>query len=140
MKTIVLNGASVKLYINNALYKEVQEISYQIDYGVKEIYGIDSPFPQEVVPTRVAVQGAISGIRIKNSGGITAYDAVAPISKILSSPYISIRITDRSTKEDILFVQSAMVTSQSFAVGARNTARVSFTFKGMVPYGPLDRS
>lgn len=140
MKSIVLTGPCVKLYINNNLYKEVQQVSYSIDYGEYEIYGIDSPFPQEIAPGRTVVRGSISGIRIKNSGGIQAYDARPLIRDLLSAPYISIRLNDRASNEDILFIQSAKITNQKMSVGVRGTVKLSFDFSGLIPYEPLDRA
>lgn len=140
MKHVVLQGAAVKIYINNKLYKEADQVSYNIDYGAGEIYGIDSPFPQEIAPGRVSVQGAINGIKIKYSGGLQAYEALPPIADILSSPYISIRIQDRASTEDLLFIPSAMITAQSVQIPARGIYRLSFNFKGLVPFEPLDRS
>ncbi len=139
MKPLILTGALVKLYINNTQYKEVQQVSWAIDYGEYEIFGIDSPFPQEIAPTKVTVKGSIQGLRVRNSGGIQAIDARPLARHILSAPYISIRIQDRSTGEDLIFIQSAKVTGQTVSVGAKGTLKLSFNFTGMLPYEPLDR-
>lgn len=140
MKSLVLTGACVRLYINNKIYKEVQQISYSLDYGEYEIYGIDSPFPQEIAPGRSSIRGSISGIRIKYSGGIQAYDARPLFNEILAAPYISIRLQDRASSEDLLFVQSAKITNQKVSVGIKGTVKISFDFSGLVGFEPLDRA
>lgn len=139
MQTI-LSGAAIKLYINNKVYKEVQQISYNLDYGEYPIYGIDSAFPQEIAPGRAAVTGSVSGIKIKYSGGVQAYDARPLIKDLLAAPYISIRIADRSTGEDLLFIQSAKITNQSFNVSAKGTVKIQFNFMGLIGMEPLDRA
>lgn len=136
----VLSGAAIKLYINNKVYREVQQISYNLDYGEYPIYGIDSAFPQEIAPGRATISGSISGIKIKYSGGIQAYDARPLIKDLLAAPYISIRIADRSTGEDLLFIQSAKITNQSFNVSAKGTVKIQFNFMGLIGMEPLDRA
>lgn len=137
---VILPGANILVYVNNKLYKEVQSISYEIDYGEQEIYGIDSPFPQEIASTRASVTGTLSGLRIKYSGGIQAYNMRPLIQDILSAPYVSIRIQDRQNKEDLLFISQAKVSKQSVGIGAKKTVTLSFNFKGIIPLEPLDRS
>jgi hypothetical protein len=140
MNSVVLSGAAIKLYINNKPYNEVQQISYVLDYGEYSIYGIDSPHPQELAPTKSSIQGSITGVRIKHSGGIQAVDARPLIKDILAAPYISIRIHDRSSKEDLIFIQSAKITNQKVAIGAKGTVKLSFDFIGMLGFEPLDRA
>ena len=67
-QSVTLKGSGVKLYVSGKLYPEVQSLTYTIDYGESEIYGIDSQFAQEIAPTRVSVQGTVTGIRIKLTG------------------------------------------------------------------------
>jgi len=140
MNSIVLSGACIKLYINNKLYKEVQEVRYDKDYGEEEIRGIDTPHPQEIAPGKASVSGQVSGIRIKYSGGLQAYNMRPLMKDILSSPYVSIRIQDRATKEDILFIPNAKITRESFQGTIKGTVKISFAFKGLVAFDPLDRA
>jgi hypothetical protein len=139
-KATVLSGACLKLYLNNKLYKEVQEVSYVLDYDEQAIRGIDSPYPQEIAPGRASCAGSVRGIRIKYSGGIQAYNVRPLIKDILSSPYISIRIQDRSTKEDILFIPNAKIKRQAVQGTVKGIVRISFDFEGLVGFEPLDRA
>lgn len=91
----VVSGSLVKIFINGTPYNEAQQIQYSIDYGATEIFGIDSPYPQEITPTKATVRGSVSGIRLKLSGGLEGYSAVFRKEDILSTPYISLRIQDR---------------------------------------------
>ena len=133
-----ITGASVKLFIAGVLYPEAQSISWAIDYGEDAIYGVDSPFPQEIRQTRISVQGSVSGIRVKVSGGIQSRSALTLIKDSLQAPYVSIQIKDRSTDEVLLFVPQAKITNQSSSVSAKGILQLSFQFKGIIPYEAND--
>lgn len=138
--SLILTGANIKLYINNQVYKEVQQVSFAIDYGENEIYGIDAAYPQEIGPSKVSVRGSVNGLRIKLSGGLQAKNMRPLFVDLAASPYISIRITDRYSGEDILFIQNAKVTRESHAVSTKATYKMNFDFIGQVPLMALDRA
>jgi len=136
----VLKGPEIKVYISGKLYAEVQSLNYTIDYGEQEIYGIDSQYPQEIAPTRLSVQGTISGVRVKLSGGLQSYQARTRINQILYAPYSSLRIKDRASDADLLWLPQMKVINESISVEAKGVARLSFTFKGIIPYNEIDLS
>jgi hypothetical protein len=130
---VTVTGASVKIKLSGVLYPQAQSISYTIDYGEEPIYGIDSPYPQEIRQTRISVQGQIVGMRIRASGGIQTAKVRTEISRSLQAPYMSVQIIDISTEEIILFIAQAKVTSQSITVAAKGVLQLSFSFKGIIP-------
>jgi hypothetical protein len=139
-QSIVLTGANIKLYINNKVYTEVQSISLNVDYGETEIYGIDSAYAQEIAPTKVIVRGSVSGIRVKMSGGLQGKNMRTLFQDIMASPYISIRIQDRQSQEDIVFIPNAKVTKETHTMQTKSTYKLNFDFVGQVPLFALDRS
>ena len=139
-QSIVLRGADIKVYMNNEIIPEVQKISYTIDYSEQEIWGIDQVFPQEIATTKVSVQGSITGIKTKYSGGLQAKALRPLIFDVLNSPYISLRIVDRSTGEDILYVPSIKISDETFGAAAKGVVNLSYKFKGIMPFNPLDRN
>jgi len=139
-KSIVLKGADIKLYLNDQLYPEVQALSYIIDYMENEIYGIDQVFPQEITTTKVSVSGSVDGIRTKYSGGLQAKALRPLIFDIVAAPYVNLKIVDRSTGEEILYIPNIKVGSESFSVAAKGVAKIGFKFKGLIPLNPLDRN
>lgn len=134
----VIKGAEVKVYISGKLYESAQSVQYTIDYGEQEIYGIDSPYPQEIAHTRMQVQGSVSGIRIKLTGGLQGYNARPLINQILYNPYISFELRDRQTDTKLLWVPQIKVTSENFSVSAKGVVKINFSFKGIIPYNELD--
>src|SRR5271168_2889314 len=101
---VVITGAHINLYINNALYKEVESVSFTVDYGEYEQRGIDSPYPQEISGGDISVSGSVQGLRLKLSGGLQAKNIRSLFTNVSASPYISIRISDRATSEDIIYI------------------------------------
>lgn len=135
----VLSGHHVKVFINGKVYGPSQEFRYIFDHQEMEIEGIDSMFPQEIAPIKQRVSGSVSGIRIKNSAGLQGVNARTDVFNLLASPYISIRIQDRTTGEDIVFIPQAKISDEEFSVPTKGMARLSFKFKGIAGYQPSDR-
>jgi len=132
-------GSHLKVYINGVVYNETQKLSYSIDYGEEPIYGIDSVFPQEIKITRVSVTGSISGVRVSNSNGLQGYNARPGIRDSIFAPYVSIRVTDRRSGEDIVFIPYARITNERVETSAKDVVRASFNFTGLQAMQPLDR-
>jgi hypothetical protein len=138
-QSLILAGANCKLWINGKLYKEVVSLSFSIDYGETEIRGIDSPYAQEIALTNVTVRGSVKGLRIKNSGGIQAKNMRPQFLDMAAAPYVSIRVQDFSSSEDIILIQQAKITRESHTVEAKRTYKLDFDFVGMIPLMALDR-
>jgi len=137
---VTITGAQIEIFWNNQQYKEVADISFTVDYGEEEIYGIDSPYPQEIAGNKVTISGQVNGFRLKNSGGLQAKNLRPLFTDQSANPYVSLRVTDRSTSEDIIFIPQAKVTSESHSIPTKGTYKLNFSFKGMVPLWALDRS
>lgn len=137
---VILVGAHIKLYINNQVYKTVQSVSITVDYGEQPIYGIDAAHAQEIAPTRLSVSGSVQGLRVNNSGGLQAQSIRPLFVDLMASPYISIRIQDRKTGEDILYIPQCKVSQESHQMATKTSYKMNFNFIGEVPYFALDRS
>jgi len=136
----VVAGADIKIYINGIVYAEPQQLNYMIDYGEEATYGIDSIFPQEIKTSRISVTGSISGVRVGNSSGLQGAQARSTIAGSMYASYISLRVFDRKTGEDILFIPKAKVTKEKTSVSAKGVMKLSFDFTGLQAQQPLDRS
>lgn len=135
---VTLVSASVRIYINGKIYKEAQSVTYSLDHGISELFGIDSPHPQELVDGRKSVSGTINAIKIKYSGDLQSYNAITLTQDVLQNPYISIKIEDKSTGEVLLYIPNARVTNEQMGAATKRTVSYSFGFKGLVGYRPLD--
>jgi hypothetical protein len=135
---MTLRGADIKIFINGKLFPTAQSVTYTIDYGETETYGIDSLFPQEIAPTRVSVSGTITGIRIQSGGGLQGAGLINKVYDLLRQPYISIRIADRTSDSNILYIQNTKVANEQFSAQIKGVCKLTFSFKGMIPFGQLD--
>lgn len=127
----VIAGAQVKIYIAGKLFPEAQSIQWEDDFAERAIFGIDTPFAQEIAITQVSVKGSIAGIRVRDVGGLQAADIIGKMFDIIKRPYVSIEIRDRKTDSKILFIPQAKIVNQSNAIQAKSTMKVSFNFTGI---------
>lgn len=137
---VILTGPNIILRINNNIYKVVQTVSFSVDYGEEEIRGIDSPWAQEIAGNKATIRGSVQGLRLKLSGGLQGASIRPLYHDLAASPYISIRITDRATGEDILFIQEAKVSNENHSISTKSTYKLNFNFVGKIPYFALDRA
>jgi hypothetical protein len=140
-QSLVIPGSICRLYINNTIYNVAQSFSYEYEAGEYEIRGIDSPYPQEIAGGgSISIKGSVSGVRLKNGGGLQAQNARPLFSDVLASPYISIRLDDRRTGETLISIPNAKISNIKDSVSTKGIYRVNFSFTGQVAYFPLDLS
>ncbi len=137
---VTLVGAQIEIFWNNLIYKEVADISFTVDYGEEEIYGVDSQYAQEIAGGKITVSGQVNGFRLKLSNGLQAKNLRSLFSDVTASPYVSLRVSDRSTSEDLIFIPMCKISSETYSIPNRGTVKLNFSFKGIVPFFPLDRS
>ena len=137
---VILTGPMIKLYLNNKLYKECQSVTLNVDYDEKAIHGIDSPYAQEIASNKISVSGNVNGLRVKQSGGLQAAELRPLFVDAVAAPYISIRIQDRATGEDIVFIPNAKVANEGHIAAVKGTYKLNFSFIGQIPLFSLDRS
>jgi len=138
---LVIAGGSVRLYINNTVYSVTQSASLEVDTGEYAIYGINSPYPQELAGGgQISVKGSIKGVRIKNSGGLQGSNIRPLFSDVAASNYVSLRLESRDTGEILWSIPKAKITHTSDAVQTKSTYKISFEFIGIIPFFPLDLS
>lgn len=140
MAAIVLAAANIKILINNKPFNTVQSLTLNVDYGETEIWGIDAPWAQEIAPGKAMVRGQCSCVRVKNSGGLQGTNLRPAYADFAASPYVSIRIQDAQSKEDILFIPNAKITKETHSIATKTTYKLSFEFVGQIPLFALDRS
>jgi hypothetical protein len=137
---VVITSAQITIQFNNIQYKEVADISFTIDYGEEEIYGIDNVYPQEISGGKISVRGQVNGYRIKLSGGLQGKNLRSLFSNVSATPYVSLLVEDRTTQENIIFIPQCKISSESHSIPNKGTYKLNFSFVGMVPLMALDRS
>jgi hypothetical protein len=137
---VTIVGAMISIFWNNQQYKEIADISFSIDYGEEEIYGIDSPYAQEISGNKISISGNVSSFRLKLNGGLQGKNLRPLFTDVSAAPYVSLRVSDRSTSEDIIFIPQCKISNESHSIPSKGTYKLNFNFKGMVPLFALDRS
>ena len=61
------------------------------------------------------------------------------IDKRLIAPYIAVEIRDRNNDEfKLMYIPQAKITQESMQIQAKGVVKLSFVFKGIIPYNALD--
>ena len=139
--SLIVTGALCRLYVNNKVFSVAQSVSINQQTGEYEIFGINSPNPQEIAGGgQISVKGSCKGVRIKNSGGLQGVNARPLFSDAAASNYVSLRLEDRSTGETIWSIPKAKLTNISESVAIKGVYQVNFDFVGQILFWPLDLS
>lgn len=140
-QSLIVSAALCRFYINNRIYSVTQDISVSEDVGAYSIYGINSPYPQEVTTGgQNVVKGSAGVIRLKNSGDLQATGAVQLFSNLGATNYASLRLEDRSTGETLWSINKAVISNIRETVSKQGVYKISFDFIGQILYWPLDLS
>jgi len=127
--------------VNNRVYAVTQNVSVSIDTGEYSIYGINSPYPQEIAGGgQNSVRGSAGIVRTKNSGGLQAVNARPLFSDLAASNYVSLRLEHRSTGETLWSIPKAKLSNIKESVAAKGIYHITFDFIGQILFWPLDLS
>ena len=137
---LTLTGAHINFFINEKLYKVAQNVTLEVDYGEYAIFGIDSSWAQDIAGGQASVKGSVKGLRLKYSGGLQADNIRPSVTDLAASPYITIRIQDRSTGEDIALIMHAKCSRESHVMSTKGSYKLNFDFIGKMVLFALDRA
>lgn len=139
--SIIISSGLTRLFINNKIYTATQSVSMQNQTGEYAVYGINSPYPQEIAGGgQRSVTGKVSGVRTKNSGGLQGSNALPLFSDVAASNYVSLRLEDRSTGETIWSIPKAKLSNVEETITIKGIYKLSFDFIGQILFYPLDLS
>jgi len=130
---ILQNGAGVVLKINGALAGFATGMTFTRTLSTKVINEIDSPFAAEIMPTTYIVQGTLSGLRVRGSGGLDGYGIMnvsTPIN-FFSQQYCIIEVVDISSKTTIYTFQKVVFDQDSWNVQSRSLFTFSANFRAV---------
>ena len=128
----VLTGSGVKILINSKVIGFATGITITRTQNTKYIYEIDNPYPVEIMPTTYTVTGTMTGIRIRNSGGLDG-PGVMTLSNtqdIFFQKYCVIEVIDRQTGKINYSIQNVMFDQDSWSITSKNVITFNANFKG----------
>lgn len=139
--SIVVVGAAARLFVNNVIYTVTQSVSVTEVIGAYPIYGINSPYPQEIATGgQNMVTGTVEGIRIRGMDSLQSANLLSLFQNLAATNYCSLRLENRQTGETIWSIQKAQVKDVMETVKAKGTMHFNFSFIGQIIYRPLDLS
>lgn len=137
-RSMTIPGSAVKVKIDGKTLPSITSMSWQIDYGEKAIYGIDSEFPQEIATTKHTIRGTVQNVRVRFSKGLQGIDAVPTITNFLTGKYHEMRVIDRQTNKELLVVEGMKVANQNYNIPTKGVVTFSFSFIGIAGKEELD--
>ena len=139
--SLVISSGLTRLYVNNRILTTTQTVSMENQTGEYEIFGINSPYSQELAGGgQKSVRGNVAGIRTKNSGGLQGIGALPLFSDVAASNYVSLRLEDRSTGETLWSIPKAKLSNVQESISIKGVYKISFQFIGQILFYPLDLS
>jgi hypothetical protein len=119
--------------INGSLVGYATGMSFSRTTNTKVIYEIDSPYAAEIMPTTYLVQGNLTGLRIRGSGGLDGpgiKNISTPVA-IFSQKYCTIEVQDLVSKKTIYTFNRVMFDQDSWTIQSRALITFSASFKAV---------
>jgi hypothetical protein len=129
----ILTGAGILLQANGNTVGFATGIQFTRSQNTKVIMEVDSPYAAEIMPTSFTVSGTLSGIRLRNTGGLDG-PGIMDLSKVQSifyQQYTSLIVVDRVTNKNIYTFSKVMFDSDSWTITSKNVITFSANFKAV---------
>jgi len=142
MQQVIETGAGLRISINGIIVGFATGLNFSRSIGTKEIYVIDNPLPQEIMPTTYSVRGTMTGLRIRDSGGLDGYGImdISTIQKYFDFKYATIEVVNRLSNKTIYTFQKVVFDTDSWNITARAPVTFSASFKGIFVTNELPTS
>lgn len=132
MVQLLQAGAGVKILINGSIIGFATGLSFTRQANSKFIYGIDSPIAQEIALTTYAVQGTLTGFRVRDGGGLDGPGIMdlSTVAQFFNFKYCDIEVVDRVTNKSIYIISKCVFDSDSWSLQAKSLITFNANFKG----------
>lgn len=133
MQQLLQHGAGVRLVVNGVIIGFATGLTFTRSTSSKFIYGIDSPYAVEIAKTAYSVQGTLTGLRIRDSGGLDGVGIMdeSNASAYFNSKYCVMEIVDRATNKNMFTIQKVIFDQDSWSIQAKQLVSFSANFKGI---------
>lgn len=131
MKSHLLVGAKVRLYVNGKPYGRVQDFRWSVESPKEEKRGIDSQEPFELAPTTVSVNGNLNVLRISGDGGAEGAGFTVQYPDLSRERYFSLVLVESNTDLVLFQARRCSLLSQSWGVPSRGIVTGSLSFRAI---------
>ena len=113
----ILVGAHVVVYVNGTMFGRVAGLSHSMDSPIRELHGVDTYLPIELVRGPVSIRGNMTLYRLHNDGGLESAGMIGTWNDLTREKYFSILVLDRSTDTVVFRADRCGVSSQNWTYG-----------------------
>ena len=131
MVSNLLVGSQTYCLINSSKLAQVAGCSYTISTPRRELYGVDTLEPLELIPLGTNFSGSLTIYRLHRDGGIEAAGLIPTWNQLTRGKYFSLTIKDRATDTILLHADKCEVQSQSWRVDPKQHVIGTITFSGI---------
>jgi hypothetical protein len=130
----LLVGARTVMYLNGKPFAAVSNFNHTEDSPQKEVHGIDTLEPQELIPGPLTCSGMMTIYRQAHDGGIEGAGMMPTWQAATRGKYFSILIVDRITDTIIFESKKNSVIRQTWNIPTKGYVTGTIAFKGLL-YG-----
>jgi hypothetical protein len=131
MVSNLIVGAHTYCMINSAKFARVAGMSYEITTPYRELHGIDTLLPIELIPGGVSFTGTMTIFRMHRDGGIEAAGMIPTWNTLTKGKYFSITIKDRATDTVLLNADKCCIQKQGWRVEPKSHVMGTIQFSGI---------
>jgi hypothetical protein len=130
---ILQAGSGVLVKLNGNLAGYATGMNFVRILETKVVKEIDNPFAAEIMPTSYSVQGTLTGLRVRGSGGLDGYGVmnVATPLNYFTQQYCVIEVVDILSKITIYTFQKVVFDQDSWNIQSRALLTFSASFKAV---------
>jgi cytosine/adenosine deaminase-related metal-dependent hydrolase len=119
------------VYINSVPFARCCGLTYDAASPRRELKGIDTLHPVELIPLGVSLHGTFQAYRLHQDGGAEAAGLIATWGKITRGKYFSLMVLDRSTDSVLVQADRCEVTNQSWTIQPKQFVLGTVAFSGL---------
>ena len=122
-----MTGARTILKINGEISAFAMQVAWQVNTSQTEIFGIDDYLPHEIAPSRITVNGTVSGLIIPGKS-LTERVIQSNALSFLFNKYITIEVRDSATDFILFKANKCVVTNSSGNLASDAPGSISLQF------------
>ena len=124
------SGARTILKVNDEIVGFAFAVSWNISTEHRDIFTIDSMYPEDTAPSLVQVSCSISGFHIPGDSPSNR-EMQANRKSFLHHKYIDIEVRDSQTDEILFKANKAYITNRSQAINAGELSKMTLQFRAI---------
>lgn len=131
MRSHLLTGAKLVMYVNKKPFGLVTNFSFSIDTSKRAIHVVDLMEAVELAPTMIRITGSMQILRQTGDGGAEGAGLVATQPELSRERYFSLTLVERGTDITVFQATQCSVTNQVWQVPARGFMQGTVNFEAI---------